>query len=150
MDTTDIDPNAPAGSERCSAHLFFPDTRLLGDSQLQSGAPLRIAETEWPTDILFDAVYASAVTYHFATEELRDVFEDWKDMFYLDGIKTSAQAELDVTNADKAAREKRRRTRALERERRYERRCGHTLDNTIHAVSPARGDGQFRESQEEN
>ena len=80
MDTTDIDPNAPAGSERCSAHLFFPDTPLLGAESLQSGAPLRIAETEWPPDTLFDAVYASAVTYNFATEELRDVLEDRKDL----------------------------------------------------------------------
>jgi len=99
---------------------------LLGDSQLQSGAPLRIAETEWPPDILFDAVYASAVTYHFATEELRDVFEDWQDMFCLDEIKTSAQAELDVANADKAAREEGRCTRALEREERYE--CRRAVD----------------------
>ena len=87
METTDIDPNVPTGSERCSAHLFFPDTRFLGDSRLQSGAPLRVAETEWPPDILFDAVYASTVMHHFATEELNDVFEGWKDMFYPGGVK---------------------------------------------------------------
>jgi hypothetical protein len=131
MDTTDIDPNALAGSERCSAHLFFPDTRFLGDSRLQSGAPLRIAETEWPPDILFDTVYASAVTYHFATEELRDVLEDWKDTFYTGGVKTSAQAELNVITADKAAREERRHTRALERRERYERRRGVDISDML-------------------
>ena len=120
MDTTDIDPNAPAGSERCSAHLFFRHTLLLGDPQ--SGTPIRIADTEWPPDILFDAAYARAVMCHFATKKLHNVLEDSKDVFYPGGVKTSAQADLDSINADKTARGEVKRTRASEHEEHHQRR----------------------------
>ena len=135
MDTTDIDPTAQAGTERCSAHLFSHNPLFLGDPRLQSGTPLRIADNEWPPDILFDAVYAKTVMHHFATQKLYDVLEDWKDMFYPGGVKTSAQADLDVINADKTARDEAKRTRALEREERRQRR-GAVDISELHMVVP--------------
>jgi hypothetical protein len=70
--------------------------------------------------------------HHFATRQLHDVFENWKDMFYPGGVKTSAQADLDAINDDKAAREKTKRTRALEREERHQRRSA--VDEMLMAV----------------
>ncbi|KAF8886439.1 hypothetical protein CPB84DRAFT_1837807 [Gymnopilus junonius] len=62
MDTADIDPNAPPLEKRYTAHVFKPDPALRFES-----ASLQIKGTyNDPPDILFDAVYASALLHQFA------------------------------------------------------------------------------------
>ncbi|PPQ72951.1 hypothetical protein CVT26_014525, partial [Gymnopilus dilepis] len=65
MDTSDVDPAAPAEERRYTAHLFEPTRqKYLGANGLASGTPLRMAHTtDWPPAILFDAVYASTVLH---------------------------------------------------------------------------------------
>lgn len=72
MNTSDVDPTVPPMEERCTTHLFKPDRQyLLGNPMLPSGSPLYMSDTpEWPPAILFDAVYAAAVHYHFGTQAL--------------------------------------------------------------------------------
>ncbi|KDR77129.1 hypothetical protein GALMADRAFT_1327451 [Galerina marginata CBS 339.88] len=97
MDTTDVDPTAPAGEKRYTAHLFEPSKPFFsgGTSEPPSGVSLRISHTpDWPPAILFEAVYASTVLHHFGAQLLKDeVAATWKYIFYLDGVMSQAQAE---------------------------------------------------------
>ena len=136
MDTSDVASNAPAGATRYSAHVFDIDTRTLGvnhsdDALLYSGAPLRASEANWPPDILFDAIYASAVVCHFVTEELREALRLWSPAFYPGGQKTSAQLDLDAIHAQRDTSIKRAREQASERNVRYEDRNARYGDRVI-------------------
>ncbi|KDR76447.1 hypothetical protein GALMADRAFT_446224 [Galerina marginata CBS 339.88] len=95
MDTSDLDPRAPPGEERCTAHLFdpnYPECLVMRPS----GSPIRISNSpNWPPAILFDGVYAGAVLHHFGTQALKTVLtETWMDTFYPNGVLDQAQAEL--------------------------------------------------------
>jgi hypothetical protein len=123
MNTSHVDPTAPPAEQRCTAHLFRPDTPsflgIRGRETLSSGSPLQISDNpKWPPGILFDAVYAGAVLHHFGTQTLKDeVVATWKDTFYPGGVMTAADAA------------KRSRNQAQERGARYEARGGpDTLD----------------------
>ncbi|KAF8063516.1 hypothetical protein FPV67DRAFT_1421234 [Lyophyllum atratum] len=117
MDTADVDPTAPAGENRCTAHLFEPgEPAFFGVlSTTPFSSPLRISETpDWPPAILFDAVYASTVLHHFGTQMLKDVlFATWKDTFYPGGVKDQLHAERNsITDEQALARQARRYARA--------------------------------------
>ena len=117
MDTPDVDPTAPPGEKRCTAHLFEPRKPYrLGTSP--SGSPLRISDTPaWPPTILFDAVYASTVLHHFGTQTLKDVVAaTWMDTFYPGGVTDQAHAEA-LTDS-----EERTQKHAQARQTRYEAR----------------------------
>ncbi len=71
---------------QCVAHAFIDDQYSLGDSRVRSGTSVRICDdlTQWPPQILFDLVYASAVLVHFGTPQLREQFSlnGFKDQLY--------------------------------------------------------------------
>ena len=127
MDTSDIDPTAPPGETRCTAHLFQSDKpSALGDKTLPNGSPLRISEDSmlWPPAMLFDAVYAAAVLDHFGAQAMKDeVAEAWKNIFYLGGIITAAHAEYKV-NTDERVVSAERAQRAQDRRAQHEARSG--------------------------
>ena len=123
MKTSDINPTAPPAEKRYTTHLFQPDERYaLGDSALPLGSPLRISDTpEWPTPILFDAVYASAVLHHFGTQTLKDeVATTWKDIFYPGSVTTATHAGYQVILDKKSTAEQKVQQQAQEREARYQ------------------------------
>lgn len=96
MDTADINPSVLQTEKWYTTHLFEPDPLHLGDSALSSGSLLHILgdQNEWPPDIIFDLVYASAVLHHFATEQLKgEINHTFKDIFYPGGVMTAAQVE---------------------------------------------------------
>ncbi|KAF4563930.1 hypothetical protein EYR36_003175 [Pleurotus pulmonarius] len=74
------------GDLQCVAHAFIDDQYSLGDSRVRSGTSVRICDdlTQWPPQILFDLVYASAVLVHFGTPQLREQFSlnGFKDQLY--------------------------------------------------------------------
>ncbi|KAF8557119.1 hypothetical protein OG21DRAFT_1407751, partial [Imleria badia] len=95
MTTADVNPTTPPTEKRCITHLFVPDDpEALGDRTLRSGHLFRTPDTadEWPPNILFDAVYASAVLHHFAPRTMRDTLKQWRSNYYLRGITSAAQA----------------------------------------------------------
>lgn len=70
--------------------------RVLGDSTLPLNYPLCASGiNEWPLDILFDAVYGSAVLHHFSTQELKEeeVNGAWNATFYLSGVMSTAHED---------------------------------------------------------
>jgi len=127
MTTSDIDPTAPSDEERYTVHLFSPDDkRSLGEpTEVRSGSSLRVPDTtnNWPPDILFDTVYASAVIEHFSTRTLVDELnESWKDALYPGGVVTAAQADYKAITDERAATGERKEKRAQERDARREAR----------------------------
>jgi hypothetical protein len=127
MNTADIDPTALPNEMRCTAHLFDPDESFWLPLA-HSGSPLRISHTpHWPPDILFDAVYAGAVLHHFSTDALKAVLtSSWKNIFYPDGVMTTAEADKQVIEDERAATEKRTNIQAEEREERHISWCSWT------------------------
>jgi hypothetical protein len=102
MNTTDIDPSAPPTEKKCTTHLFLSSTQLtpLLKATLNPGSQLQNFNTsQHPPAILFDAIYASAVLYHFGTQELKDqITKTWKDMAYTGYVTAStctSQAKRD-------------------------------------------------------
>ncbi|KAG9310088.1 hypothetical protein JVU11DRAFT_9697 [Chiua virens] len=80
MTTADIHPDLPPEEICCTAHRFIlgPAHDLdLGDRTLHSGCRVQMPpsgsddRSNWPPDILFDAVYANAVLLHFAAPGLQ-------------------------------------------------------------------------------
>ena len=127
MDTSDVDPTAPPGEKRCTAHLFDPSQPYLlgGMGAPPSGSSLRISDTpDWPPTILFDAVYASAILHHFGTQILKDVVAaTWMDTFDPGGVMDQAHAERKSMTDAQALTEERTQKQAQERQARYEARA---------------------------
>ena len=122
MTTSDIDPAAQLDERRYTAHLFSLNDRYgFGDPSLVgSGPQLRVPNktNEWPPDILFDIVYASAVLCQFSTPTLKDVLsKSWDDSFP-GGVMAAAQYK-EITDERAAARE-RKEKQAQERRARHE------------------------------
>jgi hypothetical protein len=107
MNTAAIDPTAPPTERRYTTHLFRLDRPVFlgGLGAPPSGSPLTFSDTpEWPTPILFDAVYAGAILHHFGTQMLKDeVGATWKETFYPHGIMITALADCKVITDDRAA-----------------------------------------------
>ncbi|KAF9498838.1 hypothetical protein BDN71DRAFT_1442797 [Pleurotus eryngii] len=82
---------------QCVAHAFIDDPYSLGGPHVRLGTSVRICDdlTQWPPQILFDLVYASAVLVHFGTPRLREQFSanGFKDQLYPQGVSNSTQAE---------------------------------------------------------
>ncbi|KAF8880335.1 hypothetical protein CPB84DRAFT_1687646 [Gymnopilus junonius] len=94
MNTTDVDPSLPPGENRFTAHLFEPcELSLLVGRR--PGSPIRVSDHKnWPPAILFDAVYATTILYHFGTTRVRVMIDKtWKNIFYEDGIMNRSQVE---------------------------------------------------------
>ncbi|KAH8093141.1 hypothetical protein BXZ70DRAFT_1079415 [Cristinia sonorae] len=71
----DVAHMPPATS--CTVHLFQGDSTLGGTSgrvSLELGSPVRIADTDWPPAVLFDAVCASIVLKSFG---IKKAVEGW-------------------------------------------------------------------------
>jgi hypothetical protein len=76
---------------------------------------------EWPPVILFDAVYAAAVRYHFGTQALQDeATVPWKDSFYPDCIMNVAQADYKALSDKRAAAAEKSDKHNRERDMRHE------------------------------
>ncbi|KAF8063519.1 hypothetical protein FPV67DRAFT_1782997 [Lyophyllum atratum] len=106
MDTSDVDPTAPAGEKRCTAHLFEPVEPF---SAPPFSRPVRISDTpDWPPAILFEAVYASTILHQFGTQTLKDVLvATWIDTFDPGGVVDQAHAEQDsITYAQALAKQR--------------------------------------------
>ncbi|KAF8062471.1 hypothetical protein FPV67DRAFT_1421605 [Lyophyllum atratum] len=128
MDTSDVDPTAPAGEKRCTAHLFEPGDRSFfgGLGAPPFSSPLRISDTpDWPPAILFDAVYASTVFHHFGTQTLKDVvIATWIDTFYSGGVMDQAHAEHNSITDAQALAKQRTQKQGQERQARHNARAG--------------------------
>ena len=135
METSDITiPNGtePPGTQtRYTAHVF----RLLKGRiaravvpLAQSGAPVRVpADTrDWPSDVLFDIVYAAAVLTHFGTSihDDRTAWSTWTAQLYTDCV--SRYQHLIDASAKKRAEEEQALTpqQIADRRERYETRPG--------------------------
>ncbi|KAH9174456.1 hypothetical protein EDB89DRAFT_1953198 [Lactarius sanguifluus] len=71
MDTADVDDTAPPGQKRYTAHIIQNGETFPSDCV--PGSSFRITEnTQFPPDILFDAVYAGFVLLHFGTEAMKE------------------------------------------------------------------------------
>jgi hypothetical protein len=116
MDTTDVDPNADRAQERLTSHLF---DQAFEPATGPSGSVVRVPSdmSLWPPAVLFDAVYASAVMYHFGPA-LTEILEKWGDVFcpsvptktaHIDDERGLDQADADKENSSpkKAARQRR-------------------------------------------
>ena len=90
MDTTDVIYNGNVVQEdtkRFSVHLFHTPSP---DPRLTNGTPLRVPAdmSTWPPDVLFDAVYASAILRHFGQHaNLSSALALWEDRYYPLGAK---------------------------------------------------------------
>jgi len=135
MNTSDIDVIAPPAEKRCTAHLFRPNKRsCLGDKTLALNSPLRISDNPmlWPPAILFDAVYAGAVLYHFGTQTLKDdVLGTWKNIFYPGGVMTVAHADYKAILDKRAAPAAKAQEDSRDRKARREARSGPSGPDTF-------------------
>ena len=121
MDTTDVDSNADRAQERFTSHLF---DLAFEPGTGPSGSAVRVPSdmSVWPPAALFDAVYASAVVYHFGCT-LTEILEKWGDVFYpdqtdaghIDDKRRRDQADADEENpsGQKAARRRRHERRGI-------------------------------------
>ena len=126
MNTADIDPISPPTERRYTTHLFRLDRPVFlgGVGAPPSGSPLRFSDTpEWPTPILFDAVYAGAILHHFGTHMLKDeVVATWQETFYPGGVMTMAPADYKVITDERAATVERTQNQTQDRKARHEAR----------------------------
>ncbi|KAI0256499.1 hypothetical protein BJV78DRAFT_1081731, partial [Lactifluus subvellereus] len=125
MDTTDVDSNADKAEERITNHLF---DRSLESHAGHSGSAVRVSRdrSTWPPAALFDALYATAVTYHFGVA-MDDVLKKWKAVFYPSGpMKASCTDDKHRRDADKENYNEQKPARQRRYEKRNERRgmCG--------------------------
>ena len=104
MDMDDIEPadgeaQNPGMGRKYTAH-FFGDMRpeLFGARALQA---IRVPEdrSDWPPDVLFEAVYGATVMYNFGKG---NVLEEWQSKFY-PGERTIAARADEQRRLDEAA-----------------------------------------------
>ena len=75
MDVSDVpDPaNTPPTSRRCTAHVVRGSAvfgATSGRVIVESGSLVRIAEADWPQDVLFNSTYAALVMEQFGVNDL--------------------------------------------------------------------------------
>ena len=89
MSTRDADPNTSDASEaRVFVHLLHHEAAPI-IFPLVNGSAIRLSEsdeegrTRWPSDVLLEAVYASAVLHQFGQVDVKkDVTAVWEQRFY--------------------------------------------------------------------
>ncbi|KAI0245053.1 hypothetical protein BJV78DRAFT_1270029 [Lactifluus subvellereus] len=93
MDTTDVDLNADGAEERYTTHVFDHSQWPFA---IPPGSPIQVpsnmSRSTWPPATLFNAVYASAVIYHFGVA-MGDVLKMWGDVFQPGGPTTAAHTD---------------------------------------------------------
>lgn len=136
MTTDDVDPSALPTESRCTGHSFKPGRLSLAGNTggPPSGAPIRLPDTACPPAILFDAVYACAVLFHFGTKTLRDATTAWTNAFSPSGVRTAANAEYKAITDTRAATQTKTDDEAQERQTRYEARSGPDIFDMLMAV----------------
>ena len=98
MTTRDADPTAPDAEEtRVFAHVLSPD-RAYVLNPVSNGAAVRLPNVnkraQWPPDVLFDAVYASAVLENFGQKNAKDSLASvWKAHFNPGGAMNALQRD---------------------------------------------------------
>jgi len=124
MTTADVDPSASPTEKRCTGHSFKPGRLSLAGNTggPPSGAPVRLSDTAFPPSIIFDAVYAGAVVFHFGTEKLREASTLWRNAFAPSGVRTAANTEYKAIIGQRVATETKTEDEAPERQTRYEAR----------------------------
>jgi hypothetical protein len=81
MDLTDINP--PPTEKSYIVHDFKHPSYAFRSFCIRPFQPLHIASHDWPPDVLFDAVYASALCKSWGSESFRDYMTPaWNDDFY--------------------------------------------------------------------
>jgi hypothetical protein len=136
MTTADVDPSASPTEKRCTGHSFKPGRLSLAGNigGPPSGAPVRLSDTACPPAILFDAVYAGAVIFHFGTKTLRDASTVWRNAFSPGGVRTAANAEYKAITDKRAATQTKTEDEAQERQTRYKARSGPDIFDMLMAV----------------
>lgn len=125
MDTEDVIQSGTivAGTEtRCTAHVFRDKRGILGDPSLISGTNVRVSHNvkDWPPQILFDAVYASAVLRRFDSEGFTDYSKKWTSTYYPGGLTTALRRQQDVINRGRKDYNDKVATQASARSKRYQ------------------------------
>ena len=113
MQSDDVDETTEPNTRIYTAHIIEPDENQHMLSDHFSSSQLNIPDPvspQFPPDILFDAVYAGMVLYHFGTKRMRDgIFTKWKHHFYSNRPTTRANTDymtiLDESVAIAAKRE---------------------------------------------
>jgi len=87
MDMTNVDLTADRAQERFTSHQFMSLEPVAGPS----GSVLHIPSdmSIWPPTMLFEAIYASTVAYHFGFAGT-DILGKWGDVFYHGGPMQAA------------------------------------------------------------
>jgi len=127
MQSDDVDENTEPNKTMYTAHIIKSDETERPPSDLVPNSQLKIVEPvspQFPPDILFDAVYASMVLYHFGTQRIKDsISTTWRHIFYSNGPTTRANADHMTILGERAATEARKEHQAQERRARST-RCG--------------------------
>ncbi|KAI0246989.1 hypothetical protein BJV78DRAFT_1249580 [Lactifluus subvellereus] len=120
MDMTDVDLNADGAEERYTTHVF---DRSQWPFAIPPGLPIQVPSnmSAWPPATLFDAVYASAVIYHFGVA-MDDVLKMWGNVFQPGGPTTAAHTDDKHRRNQADADEENYNEQKPARERRYGRR----------------------------
>ncbi|KAG9308030.1 hypothetical protein JVU11DRAFT_12682 [Chiua virens] len=138
MTTADIHPDLPPGEQCCTAHRFVPGPAHDSDfgGILHPGCRVQMPpsgsddRSNWPPDILFDAVYANAVLLHFAAPGLQDVVRQWKSTFYPGGVTSARQADYHAMIQERAGR-KQEDEQKDERNQRHRKRSERAGEDTM-------------------
>ena len=104
MDSNDVVPDASPSEPMYITHLFQPLHYPAFDSI--SGSRLTVSDAaQWPPQVLFDVVYASAVLHEFSAPHVRTrIAEIWDELYYPRG-------GFDATAAKKRMEGRRERVR---------------------------------------
>ena len=101
MDSSDAVPGADPSERMYIIHPFVP---LKSFNVAGSCLPLpypdsasSVSVSDWPPDVLFEAVYGAVVLHEFGAEAARArVAEVWEEMYYPRGGFDATTAEMDV------------------------------------------------------
>ena len=118
-----------------TAHLFVPGKEECFGWPISSGARVRIptsdlaAYSDWPSDILFDVVYGSAILHNFGTQALRDGSGGWKSHFYPEGATSPLEEVCETSQQGQAGKRKRKHEQDRERADRAPKRLARRADS---------------------
>lgn len=131
MDTDDVDSNTTSRTERYTARLFCSDKPY----SLGCTPDVLMFHSGRLPDIPFDAVCASAILHHFATEELKDMLKGLRRHVFPGGVKTTLEKERDRAQRREAREKCRDRHGHL-----------HVLDYAVHFDVSGSGESQVEGS----
>jgi hypothetical protein len=101
LQSDDIDETTEPDTRMYTAHIILHNENeplpftIVPNTRFNIPDPV---SPQFPPDILFDAVYAGMILFHFGTETMRDsVTAKWKHLFYPDSNGPTTRANTDHT-----------------------------------------------------